>query len=235
MQYQIMHPGTNAVISARLEAGESLRAESGAMVAKSGHLEISGHLWGGFFGAMKRSVLGGETFFFQEIKAVDRSGDVIIAPSVPGDVQVIPIENGQDFYVQNGCMLAAFENVELDTKAQKLGAGLFSGAGFFVLHLKGRGHFAVSAFGAIMELPIPAGQNYVVDNGHVVAWSGDTSYRMIKAGKGWVSSMTSGEGLACEFTGPGRVWIQTRNPTAFGTWIRKFVPSSGGGLFSLIG
>lgn len=235
MQYQIMHPGTNAVISARLEAGESVKAESGAMVAKSQHLEIRGHLWGGFFGAFKRSALGGETFFFQEIKAVDRTGDVIIAPSVPGDVQVIPIEEGQDYYVQNGCMLAAFEDVQLNTKAQKLTAGLFSGAGFFVLHIKGRGHFAVSAFGAIMELPIAPGQKYVVDNGHVVAWTGDTSYKVVKAGKGWIASMTSGEGLACEFTGPGKVWIQTRNPKSFGQWIRKFVPAGGGGIFSLIG
>ena len=234
MQFQVMHPGTNAVISTRLEAGESIKAEAGAMVAKSAHLEIRGHLWGGFFGALKRSFLGGETFFFQEIRSKDQSGDIIIAPSVPGDVQVITIEPGQDYYVQNGCMLAAFEDVQLDTRVQRLTAGLFSGAGLFVLHLKGKGHFAVSAFGAIMELPIAAGSKYVVDNGHLVAWSGDTSYKVVKAGKGWISSITSGEGLACEFTGPGRVWIQTRNPKAFGTWIRRFVPS-GGGFLSLIG
>lgn len=235
MQFEIKHAGTNAVISAHLEAGESMKAESGAMVAKSGHLEIHGHMWGGFMGAMKRSVLGGETLFFQDIRATDRAGDVIIAPSVPGDVQIITIEAGQDYYVQNGCMLAAFENVELNTRAQKLTAGVFSGAGLFVLHLKGQGHFAVSAFGAIMELPVLPGQKIVVDNGHLVAWSGDTNYKIVKAGTGWVSSVTSGEGLGCEFTGPGRVWIQTRNPRAFGQWIRKYVPAGGGGLLSLIG
>lgn len=233
MQFQIMHPGTNAVISARLDPGESIKAESGAMVVKTGHLEIKGHLWGGFFGAFKRSFLGGETFFFQEIKAKNDPGDVIIAPAVPGDLQVISVQEGEDFYVQNGCLLAAFEDIQLDTRAQKLTAGLFSGAGFFVLHVRGRGHFAVSAFGAIMEIPIAAGAKYVVDNGHIVAWSGDTSYKVVKAGTGWVSSFTSGEGLGCEFTGPGKVWIQTRNPKSFGAWIRKFVPSGGG--ISLIG
>ncbi len=235
MEHQILHPGSNAVVFVSLEAGESVKAEAGAMVAKSSHVEIRGHLWGGFFGAFKRSALGGETFFFQELKSPDRKGEVIIAPSVPGDIKVIPLTRGEDFYVQSGCLLAAFENVELNTKAQKLSAGLFSGAGFFVLHLKGEGHFVISAFGALMEIPIPADSKYIIDNGHVVAWSGDTQYKIVKAGTGWVSSVTSGEGLACEFTGPGKVYVQTRNPKSFGQWVKKFVPSGGGGLFSLIG
>lgn len=234
MQYQVMHPGSNAVMLISLQAGELVKAEAGAMVAKSSHLEIRGKMWGGFFGAFKRSALGGETFFFQEIKAPNKAGEVVIAPSVLGDIKVIELHSGEDYYVQNGCLLAAFEHVQLDTKAQKLTAGLFSGAGFFVLHLKGEGHFVVSSFGAIMEIPIPANTQYVIDNGHVVAWSGDTHYKVVKAGKGWIASWLSGEGLACEFTGPGKVWVQTRNPKAFGQWVRKFAPSSGG-LFSLVG
>jgi len=103
-------------------------------------------------------------------------------------------------------------------------AGLFSGAGIFVLHLKGEGHIAVSSFGAIMEVPIPAGEQYVVDNGHLVAWSGDTEYKIVKAATGWVSSFTTGGMLACQFTGPGKVWLQTRNPNQFGNWVRRFVP-----------
>jgi uncharacterized protein (TIGR00266 family) len=236
MQFQILHPGTNAVLFVSLGPDELIKAEAGAMVAKSSHVEIRGKMWGGFFGAMKRSTLGGETFFFQELKSPARAGDAIIAPSVPGDVKLIPISHGEDFYVQSGCLLAALDGIELNTKAQKLTAGLFSGAGFFVLHLKGEGHFAVSAFGAIMEIPIPADQKYTIDNGHVVAWSGDTSYKIVKAAKTWMSSITSGEGLACEFTGPGKVWIQTRNPKAFGQWVRKYAPSGGGiSLLSFLG
>ncbi len=88
----------------------------------------------------------------------------------------------------------------MGTKAQKLTAGLFFRSRIFLfLHLKGTGHFVISAFGALMEIPIPAGQEYIVDNGHVVAWSGDTQYHMVKAGKTWWSSLTSGEGLACNF------------------------------------
>jgi len=234
MQYELLHAGTNAIVHVALKQGEKIKAESGAMVAKSKTLHISGSMWGGMGGAFKRSFLGGETFFFQDIAAATGDGEVLIAPSVPGDITILPITDGKDYFIQNGCLLAAFDDITMDTKAQKLTAGLFSGAGFFVLHVSGFGHVVISAFGAIMEVPVPAGDEYIIDNGHVVAWSGDMEYHVVKAGKSWMSSMTSGEGLACKFHGPGKVWIQTRNPQAFGAWVRRFVPSRGG-LFSLFG
>jgi len=223
MQYELLHPGTNAVVQVQLQAGEKLKAEAGAMVSMSTELKITGHMWGGFGGAFKRSFLGGETFFFQEVHAETAPGNIILAPSIPQDVKILPL-NSNDYYVHNGCLLAAMDDVAMDTKAQRLAAGLFSGAGFFVLHVSGYGHVALSAFGAIMEVPIPGNIEYVVDNGHIVAWTGDMHYEVVKAGKGWISSITSGEGLACKFKGPGTVWIQTRNPKAFGAWIRRFVP-----------
>lgn len=228
MDYKLLHEGSNAVLHINLQQGEHVKAEAGAMVSKTGHLEIEGKLWGGMVGALKRSVLGGETLFFQEVKATQGPGEVILAPSALGDVKVIHISGGQDYYVKSGCLLAAMDQIEMDTKAQKLTAGAFSGAGLFVLQLKGTGGFAVSAFGAIMEITIPPGEEYMVDNGHLVAWSGDTSYRIVKAGKDWISSLTSGEGLGCMFTGPGKVHIQTRNPEAFGNWVRRYVPTTSG-------
>lgn len=41
---------------------------------------------------------------------------------------------------------------------------------------------------------------------------------------GWISSLTSGEGLVCRFRGPGRVLLQTRNPNSLGVWVRQFIP-----------
>lgn len=236
MEYHVLHPGSNSALMVNLGPGESMKAEAGTMLARSTALSVRGHLWGGAFGAFRRSVLGGETFFFQDISADQgQPGEVVIAPRVLGDIKIIPLTGGQDFFVQNGCFLAALEHVEMDTKVQKLTRGLFSGAGLFVLHMKGTGHIVVSAFGAIMEVPLAAGQQYVVDNGHIVAWSGDTEYHIVKAASGWVSSVTTGGGFACRFTGPGRIWLQTRNPRAFGAWLARFTPRAGAGLMSLIG
>lgn len=54
------------------------------------------------------------------------------------------------------------------------------------------------------------GEKYIVDNGHLVAWN--TKYVMERvASGGIISGFASNEGLVCKFTGPGTVFIQTRN------------------------
>lgn len=225
MRFEVLHPGSNAMIRAALEKGEHIKAEAGAMVARSKKLKVYGKMWGGMFSAVKRMTLGGESFFFQEIHADEAAGEVMIAPVRPGDVKVIPIEHDIDYYVKGGCLLAAFGNVVMDTRLQKLSTGMFSGTGVFALHLRGEGHMVISSFGAVMEVGVAAGEEYVIDNGHVVAWSADTELHIVKAGATWMSSFTSGEGLGCKFVGPGKVWVQTRNPDTFGQWVRRFVPA----------
>jgi uncharacterized protein (AIM24 family) len=39
------------------------------------------------------------------------------------------------------------------------------------------------------------------------------------ASGGIVSNMMAGEGLVCKFTGPGTVFMQTRNAQAFSAWL----------------
>lgn len=59
------------------------------------------------------------------------------------------------------------------------------------------------------------GEKYIVDNGHLVAWN--TKYVMERvASGGIISGFASGEGLVCKFTGPGTVFIQTRNAVSLG-------------------
>lgn len=58
------------------------------------------------------------------------------------------------------------------------------------------------------------GEDYIVDNGHLVAWS--TKYTLERAASGgFRSTIASGEGLVCRFTSPGTVLIQTRDPVSF--------------------
>lgn len=54
------------------------------------------------------------------------------------------------------------------------------------------------------------GEKYIVDNGHLVAWNTKYVLERVASG-GLISGMASGEGLVCKFTGPGTVFIQTRN------------------------
>lgn len=62
------------------------------------------------------------------------------------------------------------------------------------------------------------GEKYIVDNGHLVAWNTKYILERIASG-GIISGLAAGEGLVCKFTGPGTVFIQTRNPRAFGAFM----------------
>jgi len=47
----------------------------------------------------------------------------------------------------------------------------------------------------------------------------------IQAG-GLMSAIKTDEGMVCRFTGPGRIYIQTRNPEHLIHWIEEGLPNS---------
>lgn len=226
MKFEKLMPGSYAMVKATLATGEGLRAESGAMVSMSPTIDLESQAQGGLFGGLKRMVAG-ESFFCQTLKAVRGDGEAILAPSAPGDIELLELSGGNSYFLERGAFLACGEGVNIDTNIQGVSKGLFSGEGFFLLSATGTGPLAVAAFGAIYELNLAPGQEWIVDNGHLVAWSHTVNYSVEKATKGWVSSFTSGEGLVCRFRGPGRLLIQSRNDSGFGAWVRQFIPAKG--------
>lgn len=225
MNYKIHYQDTFPLLEVKLEAGETVKAESGAMVTMDSTIDVDGKVEGGIMKGLGR-MLAGEKFFFQTLKATRGEGTVTLAPTYIGGL--IPLElDGMSggFMIQKDGFLAGTAGVEIETKMQNLAKGLFSGEGFFVMRVFGKGTVFVNSYGAIHEVDIPAGKQVVIDNQHLVAWSESLNYTIDKASKGWISSVTSGEGLVCKFSGPGKVYIQTRNPAAFAQWINSMVPS----------
>lgn len=229
MRYEMLHPGSSSLLKVYLDYGETIKAESGAMVAMSPTLDVGGQAEGGILKGLGR-MLAGEKFFFQTITASRGPGEVLLAPSTPGEIYPIELNGSYNYTLQKDGFFVGTSGVDISTQMQNLTKGLFSGEGFFVVKASGTGLLFVSSFGAIHAIDIPPGGEFVIDNSHLVAWPETTQYKIEKASSGWFSSLKSGEVLVCRFYGPGRVLIQTRNPQAFGQWIRGFVsPSSGGG------
>ena len=181
---------------------------------------------GGFFKSIAQSALGGESLFRSTFTASGGEGNVLLSPAVPGDVSVIDLR-GETYLVQSGSYLAGSPDLQVETGVG--GAkGFFGGVGLFLLKITGNGRLFVSSFGAIHMLGLGAGEKMVVDTGHVVAFPSTMNYEVKKAAAGWVSSITSGEGLVCEFTGPGEIFIQTRNPQSFVSWLTPQLPKPSG-------
>ncbi len=226
MEVQLMFPGSYCMAKISLQSGEAFRAESGAMVAMSETIDVEGKAEGGVMGMFKRAFTG-ESLFLQTLKAARGAGEVFIAPSEPGDVQLIELNGANEYFVQKGGFLAAENSVNVEAVSQGFFKGFMSGEGMFIQKASGKGKLLISSFGGIHKISLTPGQHYVVDNGHLVAWSNTVQYEVQKAASGWLSSMTSGEGFVCHVRGPGDVYFQTRNPTGFGAWVRQFIPSKG--------
>lgn len=225
MKYQIICEGAFPMVKINLERGEKIKAESGAMVAMEDTVKVEGKIEGGILKGIGR-MFAGENFFFQQLSANNGAGEVLLSTVTPGGIKALELDGTKSLRLQKDGFLAASDSITVDTKMQNLTKGFFSGEGFFILNVSGKGTVFVSSFGEIYELEIPAGKEYVVDNQHLVAWDETIPYKIEKSSSGWISSITSGEMLVCRFTGPGKVYIQSRNPKGFGNWINQFIPKS---------
>lgn len=220
MSYEILYEGAFPLIKYRLKRGERLKAESDAMVAMDATIDVTGGVEGGLLSGIMRRFTG-ESFFFQYLTAARGDGEVLLAHAYPGGIVDVDLDGSYGLIVQKSGFLASTDQVQIETKVQNLFKGLFSGEGFFVVKVTGKGTVFLSSYGAIHPINLEAGQEIVVDNGHLVAWADYMQYSVEKA-NGWINSFTSGECMVCRFKGPGVVLIQTRNPNAFDGWIHSF-------------
>lgn len=222
MKYDIEFRGSYALLKVFIGPGESVKVEPGTMVYMRGPIEVQTST-GGVWKALKRAFLGGESFFMNTYTS-HGNGEVGIAPELPGDIDVIPISN--TLYVQSTSFLASDTSVDIDVSFGGF-KSFFSGEGIFLLKLQGYGDAAVSSFGGIKMLELQPGEQITIDTGHVVAFDGTVNWS-VKTFGGFKSTVFGGEGLVCTFTGPGRVYLQTRNYPAFVEWIKSLVPRETG-------
>lgn len=221
MKSEILYRSAYSLLKVELEPGDELQAEAGAMVSMSSNVQIATKARGGILSGLKRAVLGGESFFMNTFTCERGRGEVTFAPSLPGDLMHIPM-SGDTVLVQSGSYIASTRGIEVDT-AWGGARGFFSGEGLFLLKCSGHGDLFVSSYGAIHAIEIPAAESYVVDTGHMVAFEGTMGYKVRPVG-GLKQTFFSGEGLVCDFSGPGRLFIQTRSFQSFVNQLLPYLP-----------
>lgn len=223
MNVDIKYQPSYSLAIVQLDRDESVQVEAGAMVSMSEGISIRTEMKGGVFGALKRTILGGESLFFNLFTSDRPGAEITLAPSLPGDIMTTPV-NGT-LYLQSGSFLAATPQLDIDTKWG--GAKTFFGSeGLFLLKAGGRGNIVASSYGAIHKVTL-SGQRYICDTGHVVAFTEGLNFDVRKVG-GLKSTLLSGEGLVCEFYGQGDLYIQTRSTQAFLSWLIPRLPTGGG-------
>lgn len=147
-----------------------------------------------------------------------------VAPALPGDMAEVILDGSGALLVQSGSWIASDPSIDVDSKWGG-GKTYFSGEGLILLRCSGAGELLVSAYGAIRSLTLTPGEVLSLDTGHVVAFDDTVSYSVRKAGS-WKSTILGAEELVTDFTGPGRVWLQTRSSSDLMAWIQS-EPSAG--------
>ncbi|NEB78389.1 TIGR00266 family protein [Streptomyces sp. SID14478] len=225
MDIDVRHAPSFAVARIGLAPGESVRAESGAMMAASGGIDVEAKAEGGLLKGLRRSVLGGESLFVTRFTAGGAGGWVDVAAQLPGDVTALEVGGGVN--LARGAWLCSSDGVALDTKWGGF-KNLAGGEGGFLVRAEGSGQVVAACYGALDEVALREGETLVLDSGHLVAFEDGLSFTTRKVTRGLMQSLTSGEGLVFDFTGPGRLWTQSRNPGALVTWLTAKLPFSRG-------
>ncbi len=185
-----------------------INAESGAMIYKSGNVNIEVESKG-IKRAFKR-ILGGESLFLTRFSSVGGSGLVGVGGNVPGKIKVFKLKAGETLIAERGAYLCSDTSIDISvTLVKKIGAGLFGGEGILLQKLTGPGTVLLHAAGDLIEYNLESGQRLDVDTGHIVAFDPSITYDIRKVGS--VKTMVfGGEGLfLAQMTGPGKVVLQS--------------------------
>lgn len=221
VDYQILYRPSYSLAEVHLRSGESITAEGGAMVYMSPNMEMVTQAKGGLFGSLKRSVLGGESFFMNTYTAQAGPGTIGLAPPLSGDVIYKELD-AETFFITSGCYMASDPDVVIDTKFGGAKT-FFAREGLFLLKLEGTGYTFMSSYGALHEVELQSGERFIIDTGHIVAFDQSMSWDVRRIG-GLKSTLFSGEGLVAEFAGPGKLYTQTRSEDSFLSWLIPKLP-----------
>lgn len=225
MEIQTRHAPAFSVARALLGPNESLRIETGAMMAMAADIDVDAKIEGGMMKGLKRSVLGGESLFITTATAGPQGGWIDVAPSLPGDVTVVEVTESAPMMIQKGSFLCAEQGVDIDTKFGGL-KSIAGGEGAFLLRASGTGKIVLSSYGAIDRFSLEAGQTVIVDTNHMVAFAESVTMELKKASESKMKSLKSGEGLVFNFTGPGELMMQSRNPDDLITYLTANMPGN---------
>ena len=225
MNYEIKG-GNFPVLICSLDANETMISEGGGMSWMSPNMKMETS--GGGLGKMLGRMVTKESIFQNRYTAQGGNGMIAFASSLPGEILALEIASGKDYVCQKSAFLASTAGVELSTFFQKkFGSGLFGGEGFIMQKLSGNGVAFVEIDGSAVKYNLQAGEQLIVDTGHVVLMS--SSCKMdVQTVKGVKNVLFGGEGLFnTVVSGPGEVVLQTMPVPKLAGAIQPYIVTTG--------
>lgn len=226
MQHEIIGSTMQALV-VKLEPGEQVYTESGAMAWMSDSVQMESGFRGGLMGTVGRW-FAGESLTMTTFTAGRRAGEVAFATAVPGKVVPVAMSPARGIICQAGSFLCAQPGVEMKIHIKrKIFTGLFGGEGFILERLSGKGMAFFEVDGEVVEKVLAPGERLLVDTGHIAMFEESVRFDIttVKGVKNW---LFGGEGLfLATLEGPGRVWLQTMPFVNLAAQIAAVLPARG--------
>ena len=223
MQYKI--DGENLpVLKIRLDAGESVVCEGGAMSWMDENIEMQTS--GGGLGKMFGRMFTNESMFLNTYIA-RAAGEIAFSSKFPGSIRAIEITPGNPLVIQKGSYLAHVGQIDSSVFFQKkFSAGLFGGEGFLMRKFEGNGLVFLEIDGSAHDYELARGERKVIDTGYVAAMDATCGMEVVTV-KGVKNVLFGGEGLFnTVVTGPGHLILQSMPASATAMMLYQFMPHS---------
>ena len=225
MKYEISG-GSLPVALCKLEAGEEIFCESGAMSWMDDSIRMTTE--GGGLGKMFGRAFSGESMFRNRYIA-ERAGEIAFASKFPGEIKAVNITRGRSVIAQKKCFLAAEKEIETSVHFQKrFASGFFGGEGFIMQKFTGEGTVFLEIDGSAVEYYLAPGEKKIVNTGYLVMMD-DSCQMSVETVKGFKNVLFGGEGLFnTVITGPGRIVLQTMPIAQTAALLYSLMPHNNG-------
>ncbi len=205
-------------IRVELAPGETIITESGAMASMSSALDLEARLNNGFFGALVRGFLGGESFFVNHFtNNAQGTQELVVTSGAPGDVRSIELTGENSLCLEPGSYIMSTPGVHVGVRWAGI-ASYIGGEGLFKLVLSGKGTAWYGGYGAIIDKKVDG--EFIVDSGHLVAYDPHLKLKM-QLSNGIFGSFFGGEGMVTRIEGTGNVQLQTRSIGGLASWLNR--------------
>ncbi len=224
MNYEIKG-GSLPVLIMKLEAGETVQCEAGAMSWMDPGIEMQTQ--GGGIGKVFGRIMTNESAFMN-IYTATVPGEIAFASKFPGAIRAMRVTPSEPLIIQKGAYLCSVGNIDSEVYIQKrIGGGFFGGEGFLMRRYTGDGLVFLEVDGFAVDYRLEAGQRKIVNTGNVVAMQGSGMSLDIVQIKGAKNILLGGEGLFnTVVTGPGWLMVQTMPVSQIALALYNMMPHS---------
>lgn len=205
-------------LEVKLQPGEAIVTESGAMSSMDAAIDLKAGLNGGLIMALLKKFLGGESLFINEFKNnTSEIRTIHLTQGFPGDAIVRHISEGETLYLQPGAYICSEKGIKLGLEWAGINS-FIGGEGLFRLKITGSGTVVFGGYGGLVEKEIDG--ELIVDTSHLVAYPKGFQIKTQLSG-GLISSFTSGEGFVMRVRGKGKIILQTRSVSGLVKWVNR--------------